>query len=95
MLSRIFSNKQNPNHLILSSWIFISVPLNPTKGRTKKFLEQLKKVLKPKGTVLYNAHYQQKNVDEYKTFRKKTDAIFTKIEAVFSYPLNRVLQMSG
>jgi spermidine synthase len=70
-------------------------PLNPEKGRTKKFLEQLKKVLKPKGTVLFNAHYQQKNVDEYKTFRKKTDAIFTKIEAVFSYPLNRVLQMSG
>ena len=66
-------------------------PLNPPKARTKKFLMQLNKMFKPKGIILYNAHYQKKNTGEYEAFRKITDKIFSNAEEVFSYPLNRVL----
>lgn len=65
--------------------------LNPLHARKRKFLEQLKSILKPKGIILYNAHYQTKNKGEYEAFRKMTDKTFQSVEEVFAYPLNRVL----
>ena len=70
-------------------------PLNPKKARMKAFLEQIKTLLKPEGIILYNAHFQKKNPGEYESFQKLTNKLFKKTEAVFSYPLNRVLQISG
>jgi len=70
-------------------------PLNPEKARTHAFLKQVKSLLKPKGIVLYNAHYQKKNIGEYEVFRRLTNKTFHKVEEVFSYPLNRVLCLNN
>ena len=66
-------------------------PLNPDKSRTKVFFMQLKKLVKPHGIILYNAHYQKKNIGEYEAFRKIIDKTFENVEEVFTYPLNKVL----
>lgn len=62
---------------------------NPPESRTPQFINHVKEHLNPKGTVLYNAHYQgEKEYQELLTLMKQE---FSTVTEVFSYPLNRVL----
>lgn len=89
-ISYIDKEKKHYDLIIVDLYIG---PLNPVKSRTKVFLQKLKKTMKSKGAIFYNAHYQKKNSSEYEKFRKVTDTLFTQTEEVFSYPLNRVLRL--
>lgn len=66
---------------------------NAPKTRSSSFLELLKLTVKHHGSILYNAHYQASRPNEYKKFCSITSRMFKTSNEVFSYPLNRVLQL--
>jgi spermidine synthase len=86
----LFKQTQTYDLIIVDLYIG---PLNPQKSRTKKFIEQLKVVLKKNGVVFYNAHYQKKNTYEHENFLKKVTRVFPTTTEVFAYRLNRVLRL--
>lgn len=68
--------------------------LNPSWIRQEKYLNILKKLLSPNGVVIFNAHFQPSNSEEYNLLLKQLQKIFRRVEEVFSYRFNRVLLLS-
>lgn len=69
--------------------------LNPRKGRTESFLVKVKKLLKNRGTIIYNCDYQIKNINKYLRYKKICEQHFKIVEEIFSYDLNRILLLRG
>lgn len=63
---------------------------NTPRTRDETFLQTLKKSLTKDGILLYNADFQEGNDSEYKNMVKRLKKLFPYVEAVFSYPLNKV-----
>jgi spermidine synthase len=66
-------------------------PLNPIQTRQKKYIQRLKTMLTQKGVLIYNAHYQKNDTQEFDVFMDMVGSLFSQVEIAFSYPLNRVL----
>lgn len=66
-------------------------PLNPIESRTKQYILNLKQMLSPDGVLVYNAHFQEKNKQEFEILMKNMRSLFSHVDIAFSYPLNRVL----
>lgn len=68
---------------------------NPQCTRTVSFLHVLKLLLKEEGVILYNAHFQMEQEEEYIQFQKTCATHFKRATAVFSYKKNRVLRLQN
>lgn len=53
----------------------------PKEAENEKFLSEVKKLLKPKGYVIFNRLYYKENIIKADKFQKKLKMIFTNIEA--------------
>ena len=68
--------------------------LNAPGTRDIVFLKGLKKITSEKGVILYNSHFQKDKPKEYEEIVKNCKNIFSEVEEVYSYPLNRVLRLT-
>lgn len=65
--------------------------LNPDATRQEEFLLQIKRLLAPESIVLYNAHFQDE--EEHQRLLELFHKHFTHFREVYSYPLNRVIEL--
>lgn len=68
--------------------------LNAPGTRDIKFMVGLRKILSKKGVLLYNVHYQKENPEDYTEFVRLCNKLFSSVEEVYSYPLNRILKIT-
>jgi len=68
--------------------------LNPPSARTRGFLKNLKNLLTADGKIIYNSQYQKNDPNEYQRLHKDCSKTFSSVKEIFSYPLNRVLELT-
>lgn len=67
--------------------------LNPKDSRTFSFIQKLKMKLEKGGIILFNSHDKPDEPDEFESFYRYCQKIFTNSEIIFSYRFNRVILM--
>jgi spermidine synthase len=67
--------------------------LNPPATRDERFFINLKKNMSPGGTIFYNAHFQKDNINEHDRFLSQLYKVFSSVDEVYAFPLNRLLAL--
>lgn len=67
--------------------------INPPSSRRNKFIENLISNLTSKGIIIFNSHYNKKDPDEFRKFKKLLDTYFYS-EIIYEFPLNKVLLLN-
>ncbi|MCX6782934.1 MAG: hypothetical protein NTZ20_02995 [Candidatus Levybacteria bacterium] len=70
-------------------------PLNPQEARNKNYLLDIASLLNPKGVIIFNAHYQEKKPQDFDKFQNNCKEIFSQVELLFIYRLNRVILLTN
>ena len=85
------AKQQKKYHLIVVD-LFHGIT-NPSWTREKTSLLLLKRLLLPNGQILFNAHYEPQNPQEFTQFLTACGSIYKEVKEVFAYRYNRVLSL--
>lgn len=84
-----FVKKQTLKYDLIAVDLYIG-RYNAPQTKSVQFLKDLKKILAPSGSILFNADYDHVNQKAFSRFFKECTQLFS-VTIVYEYPLNKIL----